>query len=372
MFDAIRRDAPLPAGAPGRLAWLDIAKAIAIALVVFGHASRSVERTNGLVWSEGLQFADQLIYSFHIPLFFVLAGYAASLMAGRGFGAQARGLFWGVAVPYVVWTVAWVGLKVAFPGSVNEAASWGDLATALWRPLEHMWFLQHLLIARLFWIGAERAGAGGVAGGSAIVLALFAVASWMATVDGEPKSMTALLGNIAFVGAGAIWVPVLFKHARESWLIAAAVAAFAGWAILAAQLGADDIGLLSFMAALLASVVVLAAVWQMPSPVGRIGRTVAFVGEASLAIYVIHSIVIALVRAVLRTANVLDETLLITLGTVLGLAVPAAIYWVALAASARTGWPLVRFAGLGTATRSYYFATLRPGPVVAAAVPAQS
>lgn len=372
MADASRRDAPLQAGAAGRLAWLDIAKAIAIALVVFGHASRSVERTDGLVWSDGLRLADQLIYSFHIPLFFVLAGYAASLVAGRGFAAQARGLFWGVAVPYIVWTVVWVGLKIAFPGSVNEAASWSDLATALWRPVEHMWFLQHLLIARLFWIGAERAGASGVAGGSAVVLALFAVASWMTTVEGEPKSVTALLGNIAFVGAGAIWVPLLLKHAREAGLIAAAGVALAAWAILAMHLGGDDIGLLSFVAALLASLVVLTAVWQMPLPVGRVGRTMAFAGEASLAIYVIHSIVIAVVRAVLQKAGMLDEALLIVTGTVLGIVIPAVLYWVALAASARTGCSLTRFAGLGTATRSYYLPTQQSGPRAAAAVPAQS
>lgn len=366
------RPRPMADSGAGRLAWLDYAKAFAIALVVFGHASRSVERTDGLVWGDGLRLADQLIYTFHIPLFFVLAGYAASLVAGRGIAAQARGLIWGVAVPYVVWTVVWVGLKVSFPGSVNEAASWSDLATALWRPVEHMWFLQHLLIARLFWIGAERAGAGGVTGGSAVVLALFAVASWMATVEGEPKSITALLGNIAFVGAGAIWVPVLLKYARDPRLIAVAGLAFAGWAILASSLNADDLGLTSFAAALLASLVVLKAVWYMPLPVGRSGRTMAFVGEASLAIYVTHSIVIALVRALLQKAGVLDEALLITLGTVLGLVVPAAIYWVALAASARTGWPLARVAGLGTATRSYYLKTTRPAVVAAQAATAGS
>jgi fucose 4-O-acetylase-like acetyltransferase len=363
---------PMADSGAGRLAWLDYAKAFAIALVVFGHASRSVERTDGLVWGDGLRLADQLIYTFHIPLFFVLAGYAASLVAGRGIAAQARGLFWGVAVPYVVWTVVWVGLKVSFPGSVNEAASWSDLATALWRPVEHMWFLQHLFIARLFWIGAERAGAGGVTGGSAIVLGLFAVASWMATVEGDPKSVTALLGNIAFVGAGAIWVPVLLKYARDPRLIAVAGLAFAGWGILASSLEADELGLRSFAAALLASLVVLKAVWYMSPPVGRFGRTMAFVGEASLAIYVTHSIVIALVRALLQKAGVLDEALLITLGTVLGLVVPAAIYWVALAASARTGWPLARLAGLGTATRSYYLKTTRPAVVAAQAATAGS
>lgn len=372
MLDAPRRDAPLQAGAAHRLAWLDIAKAIAIALVVFGHASRSVERTDGLVWGAGLRLADQLIYTFHIPLFFVLAGFAASLVAGRGVAAQLRGMFWGVAVPYVVWTVVWVGLKVAFPGSVNEAASWSDLATALWLPVEHLWFLQHLLIARLFWIGIGRVGAGGVAGGSAIVWVLFAVAAWLATVEANPKSMTALVGNIAFVGAGLIWVPLLLKRARDAWLIAAAGAAFAVWAVLASHLGADDIGLMSFATALLASLVVLAVVWRMPPPVGWFGRTVAFVGEASLAIYVIHSIVIALVRALLQKAGLLHEALLIVTGTFLGIAIPATLYWVALAATVRTGWPLMRFTGLGTATRSYYIPTQQPGPPPAAAVPAQS
>ncbi len=363
------RDAPMGAG---RLGWLDTAKALAIGLVVFGHASRSVERTDGLSWGEGLRLADQLIYSFHIPLFFVLAGYAASLVAGRGFGAQARGLFWGVAVPYLVWTVAWVGLKIVFPGSVNEPAAWSDLATALWRPVEHMWFLQHLLIARLFWIAVDRLEAGGLKAGSAIVVALFAVASWIATVEGEPRSVAALLGNIALVGVGAIWVPALLKRAGDVRLFAAAGMAFVAWGIVAMQLGADDLGLMSFVAAVLASFVVLVAVWQLPPPSGRFARTSAFLGEASLAIYVIHSIVIALVRAMLHKAGALDETVLIALGTVLGIAVPAVLYWAALALSVRMGWPLTRYAGLGTATRSHYIAIQRPVPVVATAAPARS
>ncbi|MCU0749378.1 MAG: hypothetical protein MUF13_07525 [Akkermansiaceae bacterium] len=194
--------------------------------------------------------------------------------------------------------------------------------------------------------------------------------AWMATVEGEPKSLSALLGNIAFVGVGAIWVPLLLEHARKAGLIVGAALAFLGWAILAAQLGADDIGLLSFAAALLASLVVLTAVWQMPSPVGRVGRMVAFVGEASLAIYVMHGIVIAIVRVLLQTAGLLDEAVLIFAGTVLGLALPAALYWIALAVSARSGWPLTRLAGLGTATQSHYIPTRQPGRL--AAVPAQS
>ncbi len=362
------RDAP--AGGAGRLAWLDYAKAFAIVLVVFGHASRSVERSDGLTWSEGLRLADQLIYSFHIPLFFILSGYAASLVAGRGWQAQVRGLVWGVAVPYLVWTVVWVGLKMAFPGSVNEPAAWGDLLTALWLPVEHMWFLQHLLIARLYWMAAERAGAlsAGSAAGSLLIAVLFAVAVWTSTFETEPRVVTSMISNVAFVGVGAIWVPALVQMPRRARLSVGAVLAFAGWLFLALQLGPDDLGLTSFAAALLASFAVLVAVWYLPSPASIGARALAFLGEASLAIYVAHSIVIAMVRALLQAAGALDEATVVVAGTVLGLLVPAVLYWCVLALSLRAGWPLARIVGFGTATRSHYFDTARPA--LARAAPA--
>lgn len=365
---------PPSAGDAGRLAWLDYAKAFAIALVVFGHASRSVERTDGLVWSAGLRYADHLIYTFHIPLFFILAGFAASLMMGRGVAAQARGLFWGLCVPYVVWSVVWVGLKIAFPGAVNEPATWSDLITAIWLPVEHMWFLQHLLIARLFWMVVEKATAGSerLHISSALIVALFAVASLTAVFEPEPRLATALLSNIGFVGAGLVWLPEFLKRVHADRQLIFAVAAFVGWLILAMSLAPDDLGALSFSAALLAAFAVVAVVVRVQPPRGIVARTAAFVGEASLAIYVIHSIVIAAVRAVLQKAGLLDEAFLIVTGTVLGLAIPAILYWVALAASVRTRWPLARLAGLGTATRSYYLKTTRPAVVAAQAATAGS
>lgn len=351
--------------ASNRLAWVDYAKAIAIVLVVFGHASRSVQRTDGLSWGGGLQLADQLIYSFHIPLFFILAGFTASRVAGRGIGPQVRGLFWGVAVPYLVWSYAWVGLKIVFPGSVNEPAEWTDLITGLWRPVEHMWFLQHLLIARLFWMAAERMNVGTPDGamGHALVLLLFAFASWTATFETEPQYLTAIMSNIAFVGVGFLWVPALVKRSNLVSRFAFACVAFLGWLLIALHLSADALGPMSFTAALFGSLMVLMAVWQMPPPAGRVARAVAFLGEASLAIYVVHSIVIAALRTVLQRAGALDETLFIVLGTCVGLTVPALLYLMTLEFSARTGRPLTRFAGFGTGTRSHYLTTTRPSAV---------
>ena len=51
-----------------RIEWIDIAKAISIILVIFGHA---IKKTN---WTH-LDFIVYTIYSFHMALFFVLSGW---------------------------------------------------------------------------------------------------------------------------------------------------------------------------------------------------------------------------------------------------------------------------------------------------------
>lgn len=56
-----------------RLDWVDLSKAIGIILVVYGHVARGLD-------SAGMTFAlfksvDSIIYSFHMPLFFVLSGF---------------------------------------------------------------------------------------------------------------------------------------------------------------------------------------------------------------------------------------------------------------------------------------------------------
>ena len=45
-----------------RIEWIDIAKGIGIILVVIGHISQ-------------IEVLNDIIYSFHMPLFFIISGY---------------------------------------------------------------------------------------------------------------------------------------------------------------------------------------------------------------------------------------------------------------------------------------------------------
>jgi len=356
---------------PVRQSWIDYAKALAIVLVVFGHASRSVGRTDGLVWGEDLRLADALIYSFHIPLFFVLAGVTAGLQRGRSVGGQLRGLYWGIVVPYVIWTAAWVGLKISFPQAVNHPLGGWDLLGALWQPVEHMWFLQHLIIARLFWLAFERTGATGASSsaGSALIAAFLTAGMLLTPLGGPWSTIGPILINAAFVGVGFVWVPLLLHWRESRWLLVAALVVGVIWFSVTAGLRPPDSGATGILVALAGSFTALVLIWRLRGPASVFGRAAAFIGEASLAIFVIHSIVIGLTRKVLSQIGGLDEPTLIIAGTTLGVLIPAALFWLAITLSARTGVPLVRWLGFGTATRSHYFSLGSPQLVPHRAAP---
>ena len=93
---------------------------LAIIVVLIHH---SISRTNvGLV----LQSIDDILICFHMPVFFIIAGYLyqnkinkyESMKKGRFLLAKAKHLL----VPYVFWTVLlWCGVQIA--NSLNSSIS---------------------------------------------------------------------------------------------------------------------------------------------------------------------------------------------------------------------------------------------------------
>lgn len=82
-----------------RIEWVDILKGLAILLVVVGH----------MEYAEGTANPGRvLIYSFHMQLFFMLAGYTAALSFSRR-GNLLKFIyrrFLSVMEPYICWMLA--------------------------------------------------------------------------------------------------------------------------------------------------------------------------------------------------------------------------------------------------------------------------
>ena len=67
-----------PQSSDTRVEWLDAARGIGIALVVFGHVLRGLFGAQ-IAADPYWKIIDYTIYTFHMPLFFLLAGVSVTL-----------------------------------------------------------------------------------------------------------------------------------------------------------------------------------------------------------------------------------------------------------------------------------------------------
>lgn len=120
---------------PRRDAFFDNAKYLAIVLVAVGHAWEPLREGSRTVTA-----LYTLVYAVHMPAFIVVSGYFS-----RGFDGspqRVRRLITGVAVPYVVFEVAYT----LFTRWTDDAP---DRDVSLLDPLYLTWFLAALFIWRL-------------------------------------------------------------------------------------------------------------------------------------------------------------------------------------------------------------------------------
>jgi fucose 4-O-acetylase-like acetyltransferase len=338
---------------PVRLAWLDCAKGLGIILVVFGHANRSIGRTGDVEWTAGLRFVDEIIYAFHMPLFFVLAGIAVALTKRPDVGSSLRSLGWSIVAPYLIWSAAWIGVKLLVPGSANHPLSTSDLLWAPVVPVEHFWFLYHLFFARLFWIGVGLLDTRQLRT-VPVLAALFLAASVLGGGTGWSDAIGYFFGNVGFLGIGLVVSSLLSDNAgaEPRWSLPAAGLFFAA---LFLALRPTGVSASMFVVALAGVVLTILAARALAAGLPSLGvRLLGFLGEASLAIYVLHLFIIALFRPVLKVMGVSGVPML-TVDTVAAVGLPALAFAITLAAGLAAQRPLARWLGFGSALRSHYF-----------------
>ncbi len=123
-----------------RLQYIDIAKAIAIFLVVLGHP-RAVE-DYGTV--------ERFLYTFHMPLFFMMSGIF--LKQKDQYGVRSWKSFFkknllGLFVPYIIWAAIYMSFSYINVGKALYG-SWIVLRNT--QSLSSLWFLPVLFMARTY------------------------------------------------------------------------------------------------------------------------------------------------------------------------------------------------------------------------------
>ncbi|WAT15945.1 acyltransferase family protein [Xanthomonas fragariae] len=307
-----------PAPAVTRDWQIDAAKALAIVLVVLGHAS-------------GMPLAYKLFaYSFHVPLFFVLSGWVGERFGRRALNvATLAKLGRTLLVPYLAFFLVayalWVLTALADkPAPHAQARPWWDpFWGLLWANgsslyvLPALWFLPALAATTLAYIALRERLNTTVVAALSLPLAL-AWASWFPSLHLRlPFVLDVLPVALFFIAVGG-WLSRFADALRSFGLLAWALALpviSAAWWLLAGLNGQVDVNNLQFghsaalflLVSLLGTAMTLCVAYFI-----RRWRWVQWIGTNTLLILCTHTMVFLVVTSVVARTGVIARS---TIGT---------------------------------------------------------
>lgn len=321
-------------GSAKRIGWIDIARGIGIILVVYAHAARGLVLSAVLPAGGWSVDVDTVIYAFHMPLFFVLAGLNIERSVARGRTAFIVNKLETIVWPYFLWSLVQGGLKLAGARYTNNPITPADLIAIPVVPIEQFWFLYVLFLCQLFaaivlprrWLLAG--------------LTLLGVLAWSTIVNGS--ILFRALHYLPYVVAGLFVAPVLARlAARPMAQMAVLVAAWLVFAALILPVGRPaEAPSVIYALALLGTAGTIALAMGLESMKLHMGW-LAYLGRLSMPIFLMHTIFSAAMRIALKIAGVIDPFVTLALVTVGGIVFSLFAYRLAVATN------LTRLLGFG-------------------------
>ncbi len=133
-----------------RADWVDYGKGIGIILVVYAHLLSSGFHGGLNIPGRFFVLSDSIVYSFHMPLFFLLSGiFVEGSFQKRGARDYIFDKFSRIAYPYLIWSVLQVSVEVIFSSQTQNGTSLKDLLAIPYRPWGQFWFIYALFIMHI-------------------------------------------------------------------------------------------------------------------------------------------------------------------------------------------------------------------------------
>lgn len=281
------RRSAAPAQKP-RLVWIDVAKGLAITLVVLHHAWQFLGATG---WSVGWYDAvDVALTTMRMPLFFTVSGLLAASIGGLDFRTLYRRKLALLLYLYLLWSLVRTVVFSFIPWPLNDFDPLANFFLALVWPSSGLWYLYALVLyTTLAWLTRRlpRLVVVGAATAVSIAFAATSLGTGLWTWD-------AMIVYLPFFLAGMSWrAQIISFVAREKWWLPAL--------LVVAYLAIEAVVLLSGRGAGLSRVPVSAlavvAGLTLSAQIARTwaGRGLGTLGRQTLPIYVQHPIIIAIV-----------------------------------------------------------------------------
>lgn len=127
--------------------WVDNVKILACILVVVGHFFQSMAKSDIISQTQFYEWFMQMIYYFHVPLFFICSGYLyQKLVVVNDIVTWKNNVLkklLGLGIPYFTFSLITYFMKEIFSSSVNSQN--GELVHSLFfKPMSPYWYLYAL------------------------------------------------------------------------------------------------------------------------------------------------------------------------------------------------------------------------------------
>ena len=304
--------------AKSRIEWIDVARGLGIILVVYGHVLRGLILAGLIPATNPIWLSDYTIYTFHMPLFFVLAGLNVEHSLMKGHNSFIIVKLWTIAYPYFLWSLVQGSLQLLIPEYLNSPRSAWSLVAILWHPIAQFWFLYALFARHLIaW----------ACFGRRTVLTLLAITLLIVRHYNSSSRWDVLAFAFPFYVAGIlISSPALqLRLSLTKSLLATGI--FSVCFAVSVHYGRIlSGGVLSSQASLPAAVfgilLTMAASYSIVSISHKLANWLRFLGAASLTIYILHVLAASGTRIALKHVHLLVWQEQLILGTLAGILIP--------------------------------------------------
>jgi fucose 4-O-acetylase-like acetyltransferase len=263
-----------------RIGWIDAAKGLGIVFVVVGHALGGLIDSRTALTMEPFRIGFLAIYTFHMPLFFLLSGLTVERRVARGARHFIQGLLPTVVWPYFLWSVLQLTVIYSIGSLANRPVEnfLPGILSLPWKTVSQFWFLY-----ALFWLHILATIALPRIGKEGFVLLALALKS-IALIAPLPFPVR-LVANHCFFYAVGVWLTLggvdnlVSRHSpliRAAILPALAVGLIVATVISAPQYAAD----IDVMRATSPEIANIA--WRFPAMAAAIFSVVAVLGIATL------------------------------------------------------------------------------------------
>lgn len=193
--------------------WVDCIKVMACVLVVLGHFFQSMTKAGilaeGMIW----KWFNQMIYCFHVQLFFICSGYLyqrkKQIHTFDAWKSHVLKKAVSLGIPYFTFSVLTWGMKAVFSRDVNSGEA-GLLRVLFVEPLSPYWYLYTLFLCFVVTPTFKKGNMLFFMPVIALMSKLFVV-SGAASEIGVPYVLRNLLGNQIWFVAGMLLEIFHFK-----------------------------------------------------------------------------------------------------------------------------------------------------------------